>query len=274
VGARDEGLSLTGDVRAQGAGAVLVELGVEIVEESHRGVPGLLPVHLQARQNESEKEAASLTGRRLQSGVATVEEHHHGVAVGSGQAASRGSLAPREITELVGEGLSGLGLGGGELGTDRHLILLTLGPESVAQRGRQARGIEGPALPETRTQLHKALGPDVQVRALLLKGGVALTENSLECARVGSVGRPQRACGAIEELPAITHGAPDNTETVGRVDDNLETPLILPGNDVTTIHAKLSAAGHQLNFKSIEARVPAHLSPGTKTSGPTADERR
>jgi len=251
----------------------MIELGVEIVEEGHRGVAGLLPVHLQSRQNEGQEEAPRLTGRRFEGGVAAVEKHHHCVAVGTGQGPPRGSLASREGTELSREGLSHLGCGRRDLGTEGHAIVLVLRAEAITQGGGEACGIRCTPLPETSPEIHEALGPDIQIGALLPEGSIALGESPLEGADVGPVRRPEGPGRAVEELPAVTHGAADDAQAVGGVDDHLETPLVLPGNDVATIHAKLPAAWFELDLKSVGAVVPGHLAAGTKASGSTANER-
>ena len=66
VGGGHQRLATGGDLRADTTRAVLVQLGVEIVEKRHRREPALLAVDLERGQGQGEEQAARLARRGLE----------------------------------------------------------------------------------------------------------------------------------------------------------------------------------------------------------------
>ena len=252
----------------------MIQLGVEIVQERHRRVAGLLPVDVEAGEDEREKQASGLARGGLVGCIPAVKQQLDGVAVGAGKAPSGGALTAKKGAELLGEGgaLGVLGLGAG--GPYEDLVALTRGRVAEAERGRKPGGVCGSTKAQPGAGFDEPLGPDGEVRGIVLQSGVSLAEDALEGSGVGSVCRPESRSRTIEKLASLPHGAVDDPKAVGRVDDDLEAPLILAGHHVASIHTKLPPARLQMHLQGAEVAVFSSVGGGSKAMRAVPDDRR
>jgi hypothetical protein len=272
VGAGDQSLGAPGDVGAERSGAILVELGVQVVQQSHGCVAGFVSVDLEGGEDQGEEEAPALARRRLLGGISPVEEQPDGVAVRTGQAATGGPLPGAKMSELGGEGLAGLGLAARDVGSNLHRVVLAGGTEPVVESGREASAIGGSALAEAGTELHEALGPDGEVRAIVLECDIAMPENPLEGASVGAVGGPQGTCRAIEKLATLSHGSSNDPQTIRRVDHHLQSSVVVPRNDIAAVDAEAAPSPLQLDLEGAGALLPGDFTSCPQPLRPPADE--
>jgi hypothetical protein len=231
-------------------------------------------VDLEGGEDQGEEEAPALARRRLLGGISPVEEQPDGVAVRTGQAATGGPLPGAKMSELGGEGLAGLGLAARDVGSNLHRVVLAGGTEPVVESGREASAIGGSALAEAGTELHEALGPDGEVRAIVLECDIAMPENPLEGASVGAVGGPQGTCRAIEKLATLSHGSSNDPQTIRRVDHHLQSSVVVPRNDIAAVDAEAAPSPLQLDLEGAGALLSRHLTTGPEPFCTPPDERR
>src|SRR5688572_29271855 len=83
-----EGLPAAGHLVAERRRALLVELGVEIVEQGHRGLPLFFAIHAQGGQGQGQEQAARLSRGGHFAGLLSVHLQRHLVAVRAHQRAT------------------------------------------------------------------------------------------------------------------------------------------------------------------------------------------